>query len=133
MRRRPHVGFSRAMRRMSARTFGSSIGRPIGVESIDGTKAPLTEHPFSAVPPRVIATPALPGTADRCEPCLELRPLGFDLAGDVRAAVARDVLVLLHSTIRSAWSRTDGGIARPSAFAVLALTINSKFVGCSTG
>ena len=38
-----------------------------------------------------------------------------------------------YSMTRSARTSTDGGIVRPSAFAVLRLIANSNFVGCSTG
>ena len=33
----------------------------------------------------------------------------------------------------SACSRSDGGMVRPSAFAVFALTTSSNLLGCSTG
>jgi hypothetical protein len=35
--------------------------------------------------------------------------------------------------INGARASSDGGIVRPSAFAVLRLTISSNFVGCSIG
>src|SRR4029453_18804007 len=38
-----------------------------------------------------------------------------------------------HWITSSAWKRMDGGIARPSAFAVLRLMISSNFMGRSTG
>jgi hypothetical protein len=38
-----------------------------------------------------------------------------------------------HSITRSACSRSDFGIVRPSLFAVLRLMTSSNFVGCSTG
>src|SRR6185369_6174475 len=38
-----------------------------------------------------------------------------------------------HSITSSARARSDGGMVRPSAFAVLRLTTISKPVGCSTG
>src|SRR5215510_2227736 len=38
-----------------------------------------------------------------------------------------------HWMISSARTRTDGGIVRPSALAVLALITSSNLVGCSTG
>jgi hypothetical protein len=38
-----------------------------------------------------------------------------------------------HSMTWSARPSTDGGIVRPSAFAVLRLMTSSNFVGCSTG
>ena len=33
----------------------------------------------------------------------------------------------------AAWKRTDGGMVRPMALAVLRLMTSSNFVGCSTG
>jgi hypothetical protein len=39
----------------------------------------------------------------------------------------------LHSITSSACTRTDGGIVRPSAFAVLRLMTSSNFVGWTTG
>ena len=33
----------------------------------------------------------------------------------------------------SAWKRTDGGMVRPRAWAVLRLMTNLNFMGCSTG
>src|SRR5262245_45614675 len=39
----------------------------------------------------------------------------------------------LHSITSSARAMSVGGTSRPSAFAVLALIISSKRVGCSTG
>ena len=38
-----------------------------------------------------------------------------------------------HSITRSARSRSDGGIVRPSILAVLRLMISSNLLGCSTG
>jgi hypothetical protein len=38
-----------------------------------------------------------------------------------------------HSNTSSARTSTDGGMAMPSAFAVLAFTASSNLVGCSTG
>src|SRR6266851_135619 len=38
-----------------------------------------------------------------------------------------------YSITRSARRRTDGGIVRPSVFAVLRLITSSNLVGCSTG
>jgi len=40
---------------------------------------------------------------------------------------------LYHSITSSALCRSDGGIVRPRAFAVLRLITNSNFVGCSIG
>src|SRR5881397_1963949 len=39
----------------------------------------------------------------------------------------------LHRITLSALANTFGGIVRPICFAVLRLTTNSNFVGCSTG
>src|SRR6516165_6524073 len=49
----------------------------------------------------------------------------------------RDVGIAAHSMFQSitSWARasSDGGISRPSAFAVLRLTTRSNLVGCWTG
>src|SRR5262245_55444732 len=49
------------------------------------------------------------------------------------AAEQRDELAALHSITSSARSRNDSGILRPSALAVVRLTMRSYLVGCSTG
>src|SRR5262249_40193137 len=49
------------------------------------------------------------------------------------AAEQRDELAPTHSITSSARASSDGGISRPSAFAVLRLTTNSILVGCSMG
>src|SRR5262245_44831432 len=46
---------------------------------------------------------------------------------------ARAVHGVGHSITSSARASSDGGIVRPSAFAVLRLMTRSNFVGCSTG
>jgi hypothetical protein len=38
-----------------------------------------------------------------------------------------------HRITSSAWKRTEGGMVRPSAWAVLRLMTSSNVVGCSTG
>jgi hypothetical protein len=48
-----------------------------------------------------------------------------------RVALSRSLDVIGSTDSRE--SKIDDGIARPSAFAVVRLTISSNFVGCSTG
>ena len=65
-----------------------------------------------------------------------LNPLTEDLrlAGSLADECCTEELAAW--AIRSLWSArssTDGGIVRPSAFAVLRLITNSNLVGCSTG
>src|SRR5215831_4518950 len=50
-----------------------------------------------------------------------------------RAADERDELPPLHSITSSARASSDGGTARPRAFAVVRLMTRSNLVGCSTG
>jgi hypothetical protein len=50
-----------------------------------------------------------------------------------RAAEERDELAAVHSITSSARTKKVSAIARPSALAVLRLTISSNFVGCSIG
>src|SRR5580704_9223 len=50
-----------------------------------------------------------------------------------RAADQRDEIAPLHSITSSATASSVGGMARPSAFAVLRLITNSNLVGCMTG
>src|SRR5262249_16953807 len=52
---------------------------------------------------------------------------------DDRAAEQRDEVAALHSITSSACCRNGSGMARPSAFAVLRLTISSNLVGSWTG
>src|SRR5262245_6763197 len=49
------------------------------------------------------------------------------------ATEQRDELAPLHSITSSARASRDGGISRPSAFAVFMLMISSYFVGACTG
>ena len=42
-------------------------------------------------------------------------------------------IVRVHSITSSAVVSSDGGMVRPSVFAVLRLTTNSNFAGCTTG
>ena len=42
-------------------------------------------------------------------------------------------MAIIYRITLSAWMRIDGGIVRPRALAVLRLTTNSNFAGCSTG
>src|SRR5262249_32715917 len=49
------------------------------------------------------------------------------------AAENGDELASLHSITSSASSRSDSGIVRPSALAVVKLTTRSNLVGCSIG
>src|SRR5262249_60850732 len=44
-----------------------------------------------------------------------------------------DELPPSHSITSSAWASSDGGTARPSAFAVPALITDSDLIGCSNG
>src|SRR5215468_10069476 len=102
------------------------------LKSIGATKARLRERPF----------PALPRGLNTERPVLPFRPPGYS-ANNRRVKgllqwgedLACDSYLLLvgHSSTWSARSRTDGGIVRPSAFAVLRLITSSNFVGCSTG
>jgi hypothetical protein len=41
--------------------------------------------------------------------------------------------LVAHRITSSAWKRTEGGMVRPSAWAVLRLMTSSNVVGCSTG
>jgi hypothetical protein len=41
--------------------------------------------------------------------------------------------LVAHRITSSAWKRTEGGMVRPSAWAVLRLMTSSKMMGCSTG
>src|SRR5262245_65180631 len=50
-----------------------------------------------------------------------------------RAAKERDDLAPSHSITSSAIASRPGGIATPSAFAVLRLITSSNLVGCNTG
>jgi len=50
-----------------------------------------------------------------------------------RRRVRSEATDLSYSMISSARSSTDGGVVRPSAFAVFMFMISSNFVGCSTG
>src|SRR5262249_34135247 len=50
-----------------------------------------------------------------------------------RATNKCDELAPVHSITSSAVVSSDGGTVRPNDFAVLRLTTNSNFVGCSTG
>src|SRR5262249_57512558 len=50
-----------------------------------------------------------------------------------RAAEKRDELAAVHSMTPSARASSLSGKVRPSAFAVLRLTISSSLAGCSTG
>src|ERR1700704_298119 len=50
-----------------------------------------------------------------------------------RAADCGYKIAASHSITSSARARIDGGIASPSALAVLRLTISSNLVGCSIG
>src|SRR6266851_5081161 len=52
---------------------------------------------------------------------------------EVLQGLAGDAGLGRHSITRSARDRMDGGIVRPSAFAVLRLMTNSNLVGCSMG
>src|SRR5712692_2562408 len=59
---------------------------------------------------------------------------GGERRGDDAASEHRhEGAPLHHRIISSARSRSDCGIVRPSAFAVLRLITNSNLVGCSTG
>ena len=71
-----------------------------------------------------------------------LDTLGFspeapDLGAETEAGIGNSIRCVLrrrrHSTMRSARTSTDGGIVKPSAFAVFRLMISSSFVGCSNG
>src|SRR5690349_12922092 len=55
------------------------------------------------------------------------------LETDAGSAGSRDDLPPCHSITSLARARSRGGISRPSARAVRALTSNSKRVGCSIG
>src|SRR5262249_25416888 len=50
-----------------------------------------------------------------------------------RAADQRDELAAFHSITSSARASRVGGMSRPSALAVVMLTMRSNFVGCSIG
>src|SRR6267378_7839123 len=54
-------------------------------------------------------------------------------AGIAQFDAHRSIRLVIYSITWSARPRTDGGIVRPSAFAVLRLMTNSNLVGCSTG
>ena len=97
------------------------------------TKAPLTEHPSSAVPPRVIATPAPPGTEARDGRLLRLEARD----ADERAGEVDQVLrVHLRAAGRRRPSWCDVASQAPSprsgrtppAHAPLALTYFSTWV-----
>src|SRR5262249_22602898 len=61
--------------------------------------------------------------------CLYVRPAGEEAVGHGSKKGSPSH----HWITSSARSSSDGGIVRPSAFAVLRLMTNSNFVGCSTG
>ena len=59
---------------------------------------------------------------------------GFGVDGPVRRHIPQiELSRSTHSMTSSARRRTDCGIVRPSALAVLRLITSSNFVGCSTG
>jgi hypothetical protein len=64
---------------------------------------------------------ALPAKADMCS-----------ATKDVRFVPIADIS-LHHSITASAVVNSDGGIVRPSVFAVFRLITNSNFTGCTTG
>jgi hypothetical protein len=55
-----------------------------------------------------------------------------DGIGNMKRVVATPGIATYRST-SVAWKRTEGGMVRPRAWAVLRLITNSKVVGCSTG
>jgi hypothetical protein len=62
-------------------------------------------------------------------------PLKADMCGatrDVRYGPKADIHAN-HSITSSAVVKSDGGIVRPSVFAVFRLITNSNFAGCTTG
>ena len=64
---------------------------------------------------------ALPPTADICS-----------VQAHVRFVPIADI-TLHHSITASAVVNSDGGMVRPSVFAVFRLITNSNFAGCTTG
>src|SRR5258707_2875407 len=61
------------------------------------------------------------------------RPPFLDLSWRNGSFILNLPLASHHSITSSARSRNDSGIVRPSAFAVLRLTLRSNLTGCSTG
>ena len=97
--------------------------------------AQFSETAFEALPPpetaRVwcaVVQKTDPGDLPR------LLPLGGERRGEEAASQSPEERAPVHHSMTwSARCRSDGGIVRPRALAVLRLMTNSNFIGCSTG
>jgi hypothetical protein len=73
-------------------------------------------------------------TTDPQQPVGHLQSRRIWLVGDRgEDSETREQCATVHHSINSACTRSDCGIVRPSALAVLMLMTSSNFVGCRTG
>ena|ERR1700730_3557256 len=95
---------------------------------------PTEQAQLSSIFPNGICDYSQPGIGRslRCDRLDQARVIVLDVA-DPRAHQPACQAKSYHSMTSSARARSEGGIARPSAFAVLRLMTSSNFVGCSTG
>src|SRR5260370_14097064 len=90
------------------------------------------DHPFQVVADHFISLRSI-GPNDRLGSKVVVHEWPLPAISGHSPIPHRSQITALHSITRSARRRIDGGILRPSAFAVLRLIASSNFVGRSTG